>query len=158
MPKFRKKPVVIEAEQFNGDAVRGVCRLSCAGFDGDDQPHVHTIHKGQLCAVVPGDWIIPEPDGEHYYPCKPDIFEATYEPVPETVDAQPTPSMNDDPMLQFFGYIHLPPRLAAISAPFHSLAREITKELPRNPERTVALRKLLESKDCAVRSRLYIDA
>jgi hypothetical protein len=31
-----------------------------------------------------GDWIIPEPDGIHFYPCKPDIFEATYEPVNDT--------------------------------------------------------------------------
>jgi hypothetical protein len=30
-----------------------------------------------------GDYIIPEPDGEHYYPCKPDIFEKTYERVDE---------------------------------------------------------------------------
>lgn len=82
MPKFRKKPVVIEAEQFTGGSgTKGVCRLSCPGFDGDDEPHVHTIHEGQLCAVVPGDWIIPEPDGEHFYPCKPDIFATTYELV-----------------------------------------------------------------------------
>lgn len=82
MPKFRKKPVVIEAEQFDGNSARGVCRLSCdPRFDGDDQPHVHTIHAGQICAVEKGDWIIPEPDGLHFYPCKPDIFAATYEPV-----------------------------------------------------------------------------
>jgi hypothetical protein len=60
-----------------------------------------------------------------------------------------------DPMLQFFAYDHLPPHLRGISKPFGDLAKEIVAILPRNPERTVALRKLLEAKDCAVRSTLY---
>lgn len=60
-----------------------------------------------------------------------------------------------DRMLQFFSYAHLPPDLARVSQPFAQLAQEIVDELPMNPERTVALRKLLESKDCAVRAVLY---
>lgn len=60
-----------------------------------------------------------------------------------------------DPMLQFFQYEHLPPHLKEVSAPFGNLATLIVKILPRNPERTVALRKLLEAKDCAVRAVLY---
>jgi hypothetical protein len=60
-----------------------------------------------------------------------------------------------DPMLQFFAYEHLPPHLQVISKPFGELAKQIVETLPRNPERTVALRKLLESKDCAVRAVLY---
>ncbi|HRN83265.1 MAG TPA: hypothetical protein PK857_00475 [Hyphomicrobium sp.] len=60
-----------------------------------------------------------------------------------------------DPMLQFFEFAHLPPHLASISGSFAQLAYEICAILPRNPERTVALRKLLEAKDCAVRARLY---
>ena len=63
----------------------------------------------------------------------------------------------NDPMLQFFAYSHLPAHLQEVSAPFHALADTITKALPRNPERTVALRKLLEAKDCAVRSVLWKD-
>jgi hypothetical protein len=59
-----------------------------------------------------------------------------------------------DHILQFFSYAHLPPHLQAISAPYHGLAVELVAGLPRNPERTVALRKLLESKDAAVRARL----
>jgi hypothetical protein len=55
-------------------------------------------------------------------------------------------------IIQFFDYAHLPPHLQAISKPFHDLAHDIVEELPRNPERTVALRKLLESKDAAVRA------
>lgn len=54
---------------------------------------------------------------------------------------------------QFFQYAHLPPHLQAVSKPFAELAGVIA-ELPRNPERTVALRKLLEAKDAAVRAKL----
>jgi len=69
--------------------------------------------------------------------------------TPEIPDALP------DPMLQFFAWSHLPPKLAEVSRPFGVLAESIVNTLPRNPERTVALRKLLEAKDCAVRALLY---
>lgn len=59
-----------------------------------------------------------------------------------------------EPILQFFSYAHLPARLQAVSKPFGDLAHAIVVLLPRNPERTVALRKLLESKDAAVRASL----
>ena len=68
--------------------------------------------------------------------------------------------------MQFFAYEHLPPHLATISKPFCELAHAIAKgdnceecgnvtsgpPLPDNPEKTVALRKLLEAKDAAVRT------
>lgn len=57
-----------------------------------------------------------------------------------------------DPILRFFHYAHLPERLQASSRPFCDLARHIVDMLPRNAERTVALRKLLEAKDAAVRA------
>lgn len=70
-------------------------------------------------------------------------------------------------ILQFFDWSHLPPHLRAVSKPFCELAHAIVKgdnepdssvtfggPLPRNPERTVALRKLLEAKDAAVRALL----
>lgn len=60
-----------------------------------------------------------------------------------------------DRMLQFFAHTHLPPNLQAVSRPFCELANEIVETFPSNPERTVALRKLLEAKDCAVRALLY---
>lgn len=63
--------------------------------------------------------------------------------------------MENDPILQFFAYEHLPPHLQEVSAPFATLAYLIIDRLPRNPERTVALRKLLEAKDAAVRAKLY---
>ena len=57
-----------------------------------------------------------------------------------------------DSILQFFGYTHLPERLQPRSQPFAALARCIITTIPRNAERTVALRKLLEAKDAAVRA------
>lgn len=60
-----------------------------------------------------------------------------------------------EPILQFFAYTHLPPHLQRVSLPFSDLAHRIVASLPRNPERTVALRKLLEAKDAAVRAQLY---
>lgn len=62
-----------------------------------------------------------------------------------------------DRMLQFFEYKHLPTHLAEVSEPFCVLANLICDKLPSNAERTVALRKLLEAKDCAVRAQLYKD-
>jgi hypothetical protein len=62
-----------------------------------------------------------------------------------------------EPIMQFFAYAHLPAHLQEVSAPFGVLAETIVNMLPRNPERTVALRKLLEAKDAAVRARLYTD-
>jgi len=62
--------------------------------------------------------------------------------------------MDRDPMLRFFHYRHLPPKLREISQPFCAMARFIIDTLPPNNERHVALRKLLEAKDCAVRASL----
>lgn len=55
-------------------------------------------------------------------------------------------------IMQYFSYDHLSPRLAEVSRPFCEHAARIVETLPRNPERTVALRKLLEAKDAAVRA------
>lgn len=80
--KFRKKPVVIEAVQFTGDNCIQI--LSWMGIPESDNPELHTtdcpvIHtlEGDLVAET-GDWIIKGVKGE-FYPCKPDIFTATYE-------------------------------------------------------------------------------
>lgn len=59
------------------------------------------------------------------------------------------------PLQQFFAHAHLPPHLAEVSKPFCDLAEHIVTTLPSNAESTVALRKLLEAKDCAVRSLLF---
>jgi len=59
-------------------------------------------------------------------------------------------------IMQFFAHGHLPPLLAAVSRPFAELAEQVVMNLPRNPERTVALRKLLEAKDAAVRALIAV--
>lgn len=96
MAKFRKKPVEIEAYQITNELLQGVL------FDGKKYPkglqvsscsynkerrhisawfgNITTIHN-QKTKVIEGDWIITEPDGEHHYSCKPDIFKQTYDPV-----------------------------------------------------------------------------
>lgn len=73
MSKFRKKPVVIEAFQwFISADDRNVV------LHDDLGPYIATL-EGPM-RVSPGDWIITGVKGERY-PCKPDIFEATYEAV-----------------------------------------------------------------------------
>ena len=62
--------------------------------------------------------------------------------------------LTDDPILRFFHYAHLPAALQAASRPFCELAHHIVTSLPRNAERSVALRKLLEAKDAAVRANV----
>lgn len=89
MPKFRKRPVVIEAVQY-GPYTAPTVELTDFLMDGsrpmtvgDDGITIHTLEGDMLAA--PGDWIIKGVNGE-LYPCKPDIFEKTYEAV-ETADA-----------------------------------------------------------------------
>lgn len=62
----------------------------------------------------------------------------------------------NEPILRFFEYAQLPPDLQAVSRPFCDLAHNLVRTLPRSAERTVALRKLLEGKDAAVRAALPI--
>jgi len=71
--KFRKKPVVIEATQWfrHGDHPK-------VGRNGELKGVIQTLEG--LMTVMPGDWIITGVKNE-VYPCKPDIFEATYEKV-----------------------------------------------------------------------------
>lgn len=78
--KFRKKPVVIEATQWfkPGDHPAVVLNSAPSRYADEGIPWVETLEGGHV--VTPGDWIITGVKGEHY-PCKPDIFAATYEPV-----------------------------------------------------------------------------
>ena len=62
--------------------------------------------------------------------------------------------LQQDHILRYFHYAHLPPALQDRSKPFCDLARLIIATTPRNPERIVALRKLLEAKDAAVRASI----
>lgn len=80
--KFRKKPVVIEAVQWTGsmsDVIELIGHdLPTFGEGRDGSLRIHTREGDH--EVSPGDWIIKGVAGE-FYPCKPDIFEATYEAV-----------------------------------------------------------------------------
>lgn len=62
--------------------------------------------------------------------------------------------MNEDRMLKWFEFEHLPDHLKDTSRMFHSLATDIVTDIEPGPERTVALRKLVEAKDAAVRAKL----
>lgn len=62
--------------------------------------------------------------------------------------------IKEDPILKHFAYAHLKPELQVVSIKFFELAASLLALTPRCAERTVALRKLLEAKDCAVRARL----
>ena len=91
--KFRKKPVVIEAVQLTKKGLasmpewlkplvdHGIVQLAIA-VEGH-RVYISTL-EGTMTAI-PGDWIIRGVKGE-VYPCKPDIFEATYEAVEESHD------------------------------------------------------------------------
>jgi hypothetical protein len=95
--KFRKKPVVIEARQWDPHKVSSTRRsllawMNGAGcnatFDAHEAIYVPTL-EGQHMAR-PGDWIIQGVKGE-FYPCKPDIFEMTYEPAEGATPCPPAP-------------------------------------------------------------------
>jgi len=84
MANYRKKPVVIEAMQFTEETKDQVFNfVTCnryAAWSGDGKPvlYIQTL-EGDMMATL-GDWIIKGVNGE-FYPCKPDIFEKTYEPA-----------------------------------------------------------------------------
>lgn len=90
---YRKKPVVIQAVRFRGPANVNEC-LEFIGApreegedvdDFEDGIEINTL-EGTMTAGV-GDWIIRGVQGE-FYPCKPDIFEATYEPADSNQDTR----------------------------------------------------------------------
>lgn len=82
MPLFKKKPIVIEATQWfkHGDhpnVLHGPLQLF-GEYNLGVNGWIQTLEGGHV--VTPGDWIITGVHGEQY-PCKPDIFEKTYDPV-----------------------------------------------------------------------------
>ncbi len=86
MAKFRKKPIVIETIQYFRSNEFEEPLKSHPGIrlcPNTNRDYVITIH-GDKAYLTDGDWIIPEPKPGHYYPCKPDIFAATYEPMEPT--------------------------------------------------------------------------
>ena len=94
MNRFRKKPVEIEAVQFTGENAATIFAWMDAST-GSAEPSIRKVSEGVLVIrTLEGDmtaqrldWIIRGVKGE-FYPCKPDIFAATYDPAAE---ANPTP-------------------------------------------------------------------
>ena len=58
------------------------------------------------------------------------------------------------PIMKYFEFAHLPPKLQDISRPIAELAAQMDTTLPDGPEKSAGLRKLLEAKDCFVRANL----
>ena len=83
--KYRKRPVVVDAVQWTGTNGLTIAAFMGEPFPDDahmtDTPIIHTLEGDVLNASI-GDWIIKGVKGE-FYPCKPDIFEATYDVVEE---------------------------------------------------------------------------
>jgi len=90
MAFYRKKQIVVDAAQWDPDSLTeqpaphepdelGV--IWQYGPEGQVVSGIVTTIRGQETLVAIGDWVIKEPDGIHHYPCKPDIFEQTYEKV-----------------------------------------------------------------------------
>lgn len=89
MAQYRKKPVVIEAIQWTGDVIDFEPIFTMAdgqpvGVSGD---HLTIFTLEGVMDASPGDWIIRGVKGE-IYPCKPDIFAATYDAVEATTPPQ----------------------------------------------------------------------
>lgn len=94
MSMFRKKPIVVEARQINGTYERNEEIIDWMNShnpefnSGDSGTWTVSAYYGELkirtlggeMTAIKGDWIIKGVKGE-FYPCKPDIFEATYEAV-----------------------------------------------------------------------------
>lgn len=76
--KYRKKPVVVEATQWFKHGDHPMVTIMPRGLESPNKGWVWTLEGGH--EVTPGDYIITGVKGEHY-PCKPDIFELTYEEV-----------------------------------------------------------------------------
>lgn len=81
------------------------------------------------------------------------MADSTPPPPPPVPTLTPPPS-DDEPMLQWFDRHGMMPSSALVAEPFDGLAVALVASLPRSAERTVALRKLLEARDAAVRARM----
>lgn len=78
--KFRKKPVVIEAVRWTGDNADEIAAFARSAMWPHGDLVIPTLEGAHRANI--GDWIIRGVQGE-FYPCKPDIFDATYEAVPD---------------------------------------------------------------------------
>ncbi len=114
MPKFRKKPLVVEAMQFDGTRVSFEEIFAwmdgenvdspMLGYEGPDDDHPESFRvrttAGQI-RTMPGDWVIRDIKGE-FYPIKPDMFALTHEPAESDAETEQLPgSMVDLGVIEF---------------------------------------------------------
>jgi hypothetical protein len=118
MAKYRKKPIIIEAVQLrwinwnqvcdflgnafkeaNPNGAKYIDRKEASDMCGELAPgialNVRTTH-GEIAVVRHGDWIIPDSKPGTFYPCKPDIFEKTYELVEDATISALTEFSNNN--------------------------------------------------------------
>ena len=141
MATYRKKPVEIEARQFNGQtwgATADALAEWCGGeYETDLQPSRPTLRIRTLEGVMeasPGDWIIRGVQGE-FYPCKPDIFEQTYV-------AADQPEQQDDAHLgavQRFFTASEHEDVVALRDRIVALGAEIERRVPAGRNKALAL-------------------
>lgn len=86
MAQYRKKPIIVEANQWLGPQSSPMKGVYVDGDTNDPRNYYVITAHNQKTPIKPKDWIILEivqghtDDMARAYPCKPDIFEATYEP------------------------------------------------------------------------------
>lgn len=91
MAKYRKKPVEVEATQFEVDHILGIKPMPSGVVverEGDPKSlegqrvryYVVTIQH-QKVYIQPGEWVITEPDGHHHYPCADEVFRKSFDPL-----------------------------------------------------------------------------
>lgn len=101
MTQYKKKQVIVEANIWGRFFSREIAMFAEASPKGlnCDQCHVditlHGVMNSQFI-VCPGDWIITDEEGERY-PCKPDVFEKTYEAVPSSPRKESTSGNQTEP-------------------------------------------------------------
>ena len=80
MPMFRQKSPIVAEQFFRDKTPHPFADRDAVCFDGDI-PYVTTTHSDEI-VIEDGDWIIPDPDGNGFFPCKDTIFRETYEELP----------------------------------------------------------------------------
>ena len=158
---------VVQAFKIDGQTpvANGTHNINLHGVGADDvlqvTPEWIDKHSDGLgVSALLGGYVVIYPDSyESWSPA--DSFESGYVEVTDEDLESVTLTLTPDDrhpsvqhVMQFFEYEHLPDHLQAVSRPWCELANQMADGLPSNAETTVALRKLLEGKDAAVRALL----
>lgn len=180
MNKYRRIPgEPIEAKQWhlNDGEAFSIAEWPMVQYDyGTGSCFIETMFSDQRVYLQNGDWILPEPDGVHFYPCKPEVFAKTYEPVIEdhreenwkimapfvAGDEQIAKSMYDA-FLTGTGYLRVDPKdIFDIGGAESSLVEQETDEFLRGsywtPEQQKQFRRLAKLRDTSKAEKRDIPA